>query len=109
MKVDKNTAIVVAASTAIGFIGDVLIYSLGESKGGKFKVVVPKGAELAKLLALGFFSGLVIDAAVKQVQTATMSAQEKKLAELLEAERERIANGPREKMIPTSIVWAQLG
>ncbi len=106
MKIDKRTAIVVAVSTAISFVGDMLIYSIGESKDQSFKLKVPEGAQLGKVLAVGFFTGIVIDAAVKQIETATSTPQEQQLIALLEAERERIAAGQREKMIPTSIVWA---
>lgn len=103
---DKRTAVVVAASTAIGFVGDVLIYSLAESKGKKFSISIPKGAELYKLLALGFFGGLAIDWTVKRVEQWAMSPQEKKLWDLLETEKQRIAEGQRNNQIPTSIVWA---
>lgn len=105
MAIDKKTLTIVTASTAIGFIGDVIIYSLGESKGGKFKIAFPKGMEAVKLLGLGIITGLVVDFAVKQVEKATQTAQEKMLADLVQAELERIQQGERKNLAPQAVLW----
>ena len=103
---DKRTALIVTASTAIGFVGDVLIYSLAESKGKQFKIAVPKGAELVKLIALGIIGGLAIDYTIKKVEYAAMNEQERTLAKLVEAEKQRIAAGQRNNLVASSILWS---
>lgn len=104
MKFDKRTLTIVGASTAIGFIGDVLTYSVAASRGGSFKVVVPKGKELFWVLILGVIGGFVIDAAVKYVEESLKIDEEKFLDELVTKEKEIIAQYIGKK--PTKIVWA---
>ncbi len=106
MGFDKRTALVVGSSVAIGFVGDLVIYSLAESKGQKFRLHMPKGKELAKLLALGFITGLVLDFAVKKLEYATLSKEAKKLEDLVQEERKRIAAGDRMGKTPTAVAWA---
>lgn len=108
MKLDKKTATIVLVSTAIGFVGDVLTYSLGESKGKKFKIAIPRGAELYKLLALGVVSGFAIDYAVKTIESSLQNVQEKKLAEIYNTEKQLISEGKREKQLPKEVIYTPL-
>lgn len=103
MKFDKRTLTIVGASTAIGFIGDVLTYSVAASRGGSFKVVVPKGKELFWVLILGVIGGFAIDYAVKQVEEGLKIDEEKFLDRLVSKEKEIIAQYIGKK--PTKILW----
>lgn len=109
MRLDKNTAIVIIASTAIGFIGDTLIYSLGQSAGGKFKVFVPTGKPLVQLLALGIVSGFIIDMAVKGISDQLKAEEELKLDKLVAEEIARIRKGEVTGKTPSQVVWAVTG
>ncbi len=106
MKIDSRTAITITASLVIGFVGDVIIYSLSQSKGKKFSIHIPRGGDLAKLLVLGFATGLVLDIAVKQVQVAVMTEEEKKLQKLVAQENELILKGERRGKNPQKVLWA---
>ena len=103
MKFDNRTLTIVGASTAIGFIGDVLTYSVAASRGGSFKVVVPKGKELFWVLILGVIGGFAIDYAVKQVEEGLKIDEEKFLDRLVSKEKEVIAQYIGKK--PTKILW----
>lgn len=102
---NKQTAIIIGSSTAIGFIGDMMIYSLAESKGKKFKLTVPKGMEAVKLLLLGIATGFVIDFAVKKITWSAMSSEEKELTKLADAEKKKIMTGKYKGYIPEAITW----
>lgn len=106
MAIDKKTATVILASTAIGYIGDVLTYSLG--KPGKFKLTFPKGKEALQLLGLGLVSGLVVDFTVKKIEESLLTEGEKKLQALIEIEKQRLAAGERQNQEPVAIVWNKL-
>ena len=105
MVIDKRTVVTVVASTAIGFLGDLMVYSLAESKGKPFRIHMPKGKQLVTLIALGIIVGVGIDWAVKAVDEAQKTAEEKALDKLLENERVKIMAGEIKGKIPTSIVW----
>lgn len=102
---DKRTAIIVGASTAIGFLGDAVIYSLGESKGGKFKLVIPKGTAALQLLALGVITGLAVDFSIKQIESALLTKQEASLQKLVEIELAKIRLGERQGLMPEGVIW----
>jgi hypothetical protein len=106
MEIDKKTVTVIVASTAIGYLGDVLTYSLGQP--GKFKLTFPKGKEALQLLGLGLVSGLVIDYTVKKIEQSLQTEGEKKLQALLEIEKKRLAAGERKNQEPVAIVWNNL-
>lgn len=108
MNIDKKTASIVLVSTAIGFVGDVLTYSLGESKGKKFRIAIPRGPELYKLLGLGIVGGFAIDYTVKTIEKSLQNAQEKKLTELYTYERQLINEGKRSNQMPKEVVYAGL-
>ena len=91
MAFDKKSLMVISASVAVGFLGDVIIYSLAESKGKKFGIHFPKGVELVKLLALGIVTGIIIDFAVNKLAYAVMSKEERELLALIDKEKDKIA------------------
>jgi hypothetical protein len=105
---NKRTIIVVGASTAIGFLGDVMTYSVAASKqgDGKFRFVIPKGKDLASVLLLGIVGGFVIDWTLKKIEESLMTEEEKKLNELVMKERDKIEKGQIFGKTPTSIIWA---
>lgn len=105
MAFDKTTLLIVAASTGVGFIGDVGTYSVAASRGGKFKIAFPKGKDLALVLIMGIVGGFVIDWAVKKISRFVMSDAEKSLSDLFEAEVENIRSGKRQGVIPAAIEW----
>lgn len=103
---NTKTLVIVGSSTVIGFLGDVLTYSVAASKGKKFTVVVPKGKDLVSVLALGIVGGFIIDYAVKQIEESLKTKQEKALDRLVAAERDKILNGKIEKQTPVQILWS---
>lgn len=104
---DKMTIIVVGASTAIGFVGDVATYSVAASKGGgAFRIVVPKGKDLAAVLFLGIVGGFVIDYSLKLIEDAMKTPEEKLLDNLFGEEKRKLAQGQIIGKKPTSVIWA---
>jgi len=106
---DKRTLIVVGSSTAIGFLGDVATYSVAASKGadgGKFKIVIPKGKDLAAVLFLGVVGGFVIDYSLKLIEDAMKTKEEKLLDNLFGEERRKIAEGRILGKTPTGVIWS---
>jgi|OM-RGC.v1.030113059 hypothetical protein len=104
---DKRTLIVVGASTAIGFVGDVATYSVAASKGGgAFRIVVPKGKDLAAVLFLGIVGGFVIDYSLKMIEEAMKTKEEKLLDELFGQEKRKLMTGAIIGKKPTQVVWA---
>jgi len=105
---EKRTLIVVGASTAIGFVGDVATYSVAASKGGgAFRIVIPKGKDLAAVLFLGIVGGFVIDYSLKLIEEAMKTREEKLLDQLFGEEKRKLAE--QQTLIgktPKQIVWA---
>ena len=62
----NKTTTTVLAATAVGLVGDVVIYSLGQSKGKPFKLHLPSAGGLLQIAAVGIISGLTIDYIVKK-------------------------------------------
>jgi hypothetical protein len=109
MIINKRTLIVVGSSTAIGFLGDVLTYSVAARKdGASFKITIPKGKDLVSVLVLGIIGGFVIDYALKQIEESLKTPQEKALDKLLTSEKERIQSqsGFYINKNPISIIWS---
>lgn len=105
--INKRTLIVVGSSTAIGFLGDVLTYSVAAKKDGAFKVVLPKGKDLISVLALGIIGGFIIDYALKQIEESLKTPQEKKLDLLVAAEKEKLQSKSEAfaNKNPAQIIW----
>ena len=105
---DKRTLIVVGSSTAIGFLGDVATYSVAAKGGdGKFKIVIPKGKDLAAVLFLGIVGGFVIDYSLKLIENAMKTDEEKLLDQLFGEEKRKLAEG---RIVggrkPQEVIWA---
>ena len=106
MKFDKRTITVIAASTAIGYVGDVIMISLAKKQPNKpFKIEFPKGKDALQLLVVGIVSGVAIDYAVQKIAKALQTDQEKSLLKLVEAELERIVSNERANKEPVAILW----
>ena len=104
---EKRTLIVVGASTAIGFVGDVATYSVAASKGGgAFRLVIPKGKDLAAVLFLGIVGGFVIDYSLKLIEDAMKTPEEKMLDDLFGEEKRKLSKGQLVGRKPTNVVWA---
>ena len=105
MVINKRTLIVVGSSTAIGFLGDVLTYSVAAKK-DKFRIVIPKGKDLASVLALGIIGGFVIDYALKLIEESLKTPQERALDALVQEEKGKLEKGifTNDKK-PTQIIW----
>ena len=95
-------------STIIGFAGEVLLYSMEESKGKPFKVQLPSLGQSMKLLGFIFVTGIVTDYAVKFADKKTMSTEELSLAELYEVEKQKIKDGVIKNAKPLPIVWSSI-
>lgn len=102
---NKRTLIVVGASTAIGFLGDVATYSVAASKGGAFRIVFPKGKELVSVLLLGIVGGFILDYGVKLIEENVKSQEEKELDKLVSGEKEKIYSGIIRNLKPTKVEW----
>ena len=103
---NKKTAIIIGASTAVGFIGDVMTYSVAASKGGKFRIAVPKGRDLVNVLVLGIVGGFILDYALKGIENALKTKEEKLLDDLVEKEKVKIEQGQIVNKNPREIIWA---
>jgi len=104
--VNTRTLITVGASTVVGLLGDVIIYSLAESKGQRFKIHIPKGKDLVNLIVLGIVVGLVIDFSVSKIEDLQKLEAEKKLDKLVEEESEKIQRGIiSNNQNPIEVVW----
>lgn len=105
MNKTSRTAIIVASSSAIAIIGDVITYSLGASKGGKFRIAFPKGKDLLGFLAIGIVSGIAVDLAIRAIESRIKTDEEKRLEALIEEEIKKLNAGAYEGKKPTNILW----
>jgi hypothetical protein len=103
---NSRTLVLVATSTAVGFLGDVATYSVAASKGSALRVVFPKGKELVSVLLLGVVGGFILDYAAKKVEDSLKTKEEKALDELVSGEKEKIYSGIIKNLIPTKVDWA---
>ena len=101
----KKTIIIVGASTLIGFLGDIIMYSLATSKGQKFKVNIPKGRALAQVIVVGFVTGVIVDYAVNIIIESQKSNAEKSLDKLAKEDLKRIESGDLKETIANEIIW----
>lgn len=100
-----KTAMVIGVSTGVGFLGDVLMFSLAKSKGGKFRLHFPKGMELVQVLILGAITGVAIDFVVRQVENAVKDDVEKKIEQIAEQEKEKYYAG-QVGGLPIAMRWS---
>lgn len=103
----KKTIIIVGASTVIGFLGDVLMYSLATSKanGQGFKVHFPTGKALAQVVVLGFLTGVIVDYAVNVIVESQKSDAEKSLDKIAKEDLKKIELGALEAKVAKKIIW----
>lgn len=102
----KKTIIIVGSSTLIGFLGDVIMYSVARSKGGPFKVNVPTGKDLAQVIIIGFVTGLIVDFAVNAIVESQKSVAEKALDKIVKTDLEKLESGVLKASVPQKILWA---
>lgn len=103
--ISSRTLILVGTSTAVGFLGDVATYSVAASKGGAFRIVFPKGKELASVLLLGVVGGFILDYAAKLVEDSLKTKEELALDALVGKEKEKIYAGQIRNQTPTNVSW----
>jgi membrane protease YdiL (CAAX protease family) len=103
----QKTAIVVGSATIIGFLGDVVMYSVGASQGtGKFKIAVPKGMALVQVLIIGVITGFIIDAVMRYILESQKVDAEKNLDKLVENEVNKIKAGQiPDKAVAEKVEW----
>lgn len=101
----KNKAIIIGTSTAVGFFGDVIMYSIAASKGKKFKIYMPQGKELLQVVLIGALTGVVIDFVMSRVMQTVALEEEKELDKLVKQEKEKIYAGEIKNQTPKQIIW----
>lgn len=102
----KRTIVIVGSSTVIGFLGDVITYSIAMSKeDGKFKIHFPKGKDLAQVILFGLVTGFVADWITNKIIESQKLPQEKEAEKLLQKDVNRIYEGKLKATKPTSINW----
>ncbi len=101
----KRKLTIVTTSILFGLLADIVVYSLAESKGKPFALHMPKGKNLAILVAVGIVTGLVVDSALKAVDNYTKTPEQKKLDALADADIKKIYSGELKGKTPTEIVW----
>jgi len=107
MKINSKTIFIVGSITAIDFISDITIYSVGVSKsrGESFRFHLPALKEVAQIIAVGLVCGVAIDLATKLVEKTVETKQERKLQEIATKEFEDIQSGKRVNQKPEKVVW----
>lgn len=104
--ISKRTAIIVTTGAAIGVLGDLITYSISAPPAGKISLVLPKGKDLLIFLSIGITAGIVVDQTIKLVENSIKNAEEKKLDELVNKEKEKSIEGViSEDLEPTDVVW----
>jgi len=98
MNPKQRQIFVVATTTGVGFLGNVLSYSLKLPTNTKhsakdFKFVFPKGVELFYVLSIGFVAGLVINKGLEFIENRFKTNEEKLLEEALAQEEEKVIAG----------------
>lgn len=105
MTTTERSLVTITSITLVGLLGDIIVYSLGESKGKPFRFHFPDRYEVIKLLAVGAVIGIVSDSATRFIESTTLSEQEKKLQALVDKEMSAIDKGLK-KGDPVSVVYA---
>lgn len=89
---------VVATTTSVGFLGNVLSYSLKLPTNTKhtvkdFKFEIPKGVELFYVLSIGFVAGLIINKGLQVIEDRFKTDEQKLLEQELAREEEKAISG----------------
>ncbi len=107
---DKKTLTVVGVSVAVGFLGDVIMYSYAKSGSIKnFRVHMPTGVNLVTVLALGIVTGFAVDALMNPILNALKDDEEKKLDKLVAQELAKVRAGQYAGKDPKAVLWAVTG
>jgi hypothetical protein len=104
----KRQGIVIASSTVIGFLGDVIMYSLATSPKGKFKLQAPKGKALLQVLVIGFITGVIIDFVVEKIVYSQKPQHEKDIDKLVMTDLKLIDEGKLKVQTARKIDWIPL-
>ena len=109
MNAQQRQIFVVTATTGVGFLGNVLSYSLKLPTNTKhsardFKFVFPKGIELFYVLSIGFVAGLVINKGLQVIEDRFKTNEQKLLEEAIALEEEKVIAGTVEGKKPV-ITW----
>jgi len=101
----KRTIVIVGSSTIIGFLGDVITYSIASSKGEKFRIHFPKGKDLLQVIAFGIVTGFIADYITNKIIESQKLPQEKLLDKLVEKDISDIYEGKLKANNPVKINW----
>ncbi len=101
----KRSIIVIGASTAVGFLGDIITYSVAESKGKKFALHMPRGKQLAQVLFFGIVGGILLDMVVNKIVDSQKTQQELALEKLVKEDIAKIEAGELNATTPVKIQW----
>jgi hypothetical protein len=110
MELTKKTAAMVATTTIVAGMADIIIYSIGTAKqrGGGFKLYMPKTKDLLQILAIGLAMGVAIDFISGKLEDLLMTPEEKELRNLIESEVKLINKGERKNQEPVQIAWKNI-
>jgi H+/Cl- antiporter ClcA len=102
---NKNKLIIIGTSTIIGFVGDITMYSLAESKGRPFKIHMPQGKTLLQVILIGALTGVVIDLVMNRVVGSLKKEEERELDSLVKNEKKKIYMGQIQGLKPQQVIW----
>lgn len=102
---NRNKLIIIGASTAIGFVGDITMYSIAASQGQKFRIHMPKGKALLQVVVIGIITGVLIDVALNKIIQSIALEEEKELDRLVKEEKSRIYAGEIRGLSPQKVIW----
>lgn len=101
----RELLVVVGVSTVIGFAAEIILHSMDESRGKKFKIHFPHKTRALELLVATLITGIAIDYAIKATDKKTMSPQEKELSDVYTKEKLKVIEGMRKGLKPLEITW----
>ena len=110
MEITKKTATILGSTIVIAALADIVIFSIGASKGagGKFKLVIPGKNDMIQILFIGLAMGLAIDFVTANLENLIMTPEERELSKLLKAEIKSINNGEKKGLTPIKIAWKNI-
>lgn len=105
MGISKKTLVMVGSTLAIATLADIVVYSLGASKGGKLSLHIPKGKELGQMLAIGVAMGVAVSYISDYLSKAVLSKEEANLDNLINQEKKRLEKGANTGLTPVKVNW----
>lgn len=97
---NKQTIILVTASTGISFLMDLIIFS---ASAGKLKL--PPAHDMLKILATGVVMGIAIDYTLKKLERSLSTDAENKLSDVVDETVKKIRDGEIKNQEPVKIIW----